>query len=325
MDAKLGLTRVLGVCVALVLLAAPVLNAADKPVPVKLTLDWNPEPEFGGFYAAKSTNLFEKHGLDVALKPTGEGAPMWQLIAAGKTDFATTSADQVLIARSQGADVVALFAVYQTCPQGIMVHKARNFQSIADVFSHAGTLEAEDATWLQYCRKKYGTNGVKVIADSGGIAQFLAKPNDSMQCFVTSEPIQAKAKNAQVQAFLIADAGYNPYTTVVITSGEMIRKNPARAAAMVEACKEGWAAYLADPKPANAVMGAINKDMDAATFTAAANAQKPLIETDETKKGSLGMMTTQRWEDLSKQLVDLGVIKRAVAAKDCFVTGDQLK
>ena len=82
--------------------------------------------------------------------------------------------------------------------------------------------------------------------------------------------------------------------------------------------------YLDDPKPANELMGKLNHDMDAPTFAAAAEAQKPLIETDETKKSALGTMTAARWDDLSKQLVDLGVIKSAIPAKDCFVGADQL-
>ena len=52
---------------------------------------------------------------------------------------------------------------------------------------------------------------------------------------------------------------------------------------MERALREGWRAYLDDPKPANEVMGKINKSMDAETFAAAAEAQKPLIESDETK------------------------------------------
>src|SRR5688572_26453653 len=74
-----------------------------EPAKVRLTLDWKPEPEFGGFYAAELNGSFKKHGLDVEIRPFGPGAPTWQLVATGRTDFATTAADQVLIARSQGA------------------------------------------------------------------------------------------------------------------------------------------------------------------------------------------------------------------------------
>ena len=122
------------------------------PEKVRLTLDWKPEPEFGGFYAAQLNGAFAKHGLDMDIKPAGPGAPTWQLVATGRTEFATTAADQVLVARAQGADVVALFAVYQTSPQAIMAHKARGFTKLADVFQNPGTLAAEDNAWLRFCR-----------------------------------------------------------------------------------------------------------------------------------------------------------------------------
>src|SRR4051812_39778059 len=74
--------------------------AADK---VKITLNWVPEPEFGGIYAAKENGAFAKHNLDVEIMSGGAGTPTWQLVANGKTDFAVASADEVFIARSQGA------------------------------------------------------------------------------------------------------------------------------------------------------------------------------------------------------------------------------
>jgi NitT/TauT family transport system substrate-binding protein len=78
-----------------------------------LTLDWVPEPEFGGFYAAREGGAFVRQGLEIDIRPRGQGQT-WKLVAEKATDFATTAADQVLIAREQGADVVAIFAVYQT-------------------------------------------------------------------------------------------------------------------------------------------------------------------------------------------------------------------
>ncbi len=285
-----------------------------------LLLDWRAEPEFGGFYAAQAGGNFTNHGLSIDIKSAGEGADMWQLIAQGKADFGTTAADQVLIARAKGADVVALFAVYQTCPQGVMVHKARGFKSLADVFTHPGTLEAEDNAWLSFCRKKYAAHDVNITNYPGGIANFMAKPEDSQQCFVTAEPILATAAHGDPQTFLIADAGYNPYTTVVITRGDLVRSNPAMVKSMVAACREGWRAYLDNPSAANSAMELLNHDMDPPTFAAAAQAQKPLIDTP-----MLGTMTAQRWNDLSSQLVNLGVLQAPIPAKDCFVDVDELK
>jgi NitT/TauT family transport system substrate-binding protein len=297
---------------------------------IKLLLDWRPEPEFGGFYAANlpggTGGGFASHQLNATLTSAGEGAPTWQLLASGQCDFATTAADQVLIARSQKADVVAIFAVYQTCPQGVMVHKARNFTSLGDVFANPGTLAAEDNAWLHFCQQKFAPVKATITGYTGGFAPFLAQPDYSQQCFITSEPILVKHQGgaggaggagADPQTFLIADSGYNPYTTVVIARGETVKDHPDFVKAMVAACREGWRSYLDDPSAANAVMGKLNTEMDAQTFADAAAAQKPLIE----NKDGLGMMTQDRWESLRSQLIDLKIITaaNAPAAIECFV------
>src|SRR5688500_14263807 len=75
--------------------ANPAAPGTPGAVAVRLTLDWKPEPEFGGFYAANQGGEFAKRGLDVDLRSAGPGAPTWQLVAQGKTDFATTAADQI--------------------------------------------------------------------------------------------------------------------------------------------------------------------------------------------------------------------------------------
>ena len=284
----------------------------------QITLDWKPEPEFGGFYAADFDGAFKRQNLEVQIKAGGEGAPTWQLVANGQTEFATTAADQVLIARARGADVVAVFAVYQTSPQGIMAHKARGFTKINDVFTHEGTLAVEDNAWVKYLLNKFGSPAVKMTAYSGGVAAFLAKPDYSQQCFVTSEPIEAQRQGGDPQTFLVADAGYNPYTTVLITKGDVVKQHPEKVKAMVEACRDGWRKYLDDAPATNAQLMKLNKDMDAQTFAAAAAAQKPLIETDETKSSGLGSMTLQRWQTLAQQLVDLKVIDKAPPAEECF-------
>lgn len=294
--------------------AAPTAAAT----PVKLTLDWKPEPEFGGFYAAQLTGAFAAGGLDVTIKSAGPGAPTWQLVAAGKADFATTAADQVVVARSKGADVVAVYAVYQTSPQAVMVHAGRGFASLKDVFAAPGTLAAEDDAWLRFCRTKFGKGPVKVVGYTGGVAAFLAKPDYSQQCFVTSEPIEAKRLGGDPQTFLVADAGYNPYTTVVVCRGQTARDHPEQVKAIVAACRAGWRAYLDDPAATNAAMGKLNRDMDPATFAAAAEAQRKLIETADTRKSHLGAMTVDRWDELAKQLADLKVIDHPVPGRACF-------
>ncbi len=91
---------------------------------------------------------------------------------------------------------------------------------------------------------------------------------------------------------------------------------------MAAACREGWQDYLDHPRAVNAIMHGLNPDMDLQTFAEAAAAQKPLIETDQTKAAGLGCMTLDRWKTLEGQLVDLGVINGSVDAGRCFINPD---
>jgi NitT/TauT family transport system substrate-binding protein len=290
--------------------ALAVLGACGKTTKkIRLALNWKPDPQFGGFYAAP----YQKHGLDVEILPGGAGTPTVQMIGAGSAEFGIVSADELVLARARGNDVVALFATFQNCPQGIMVHASRNLSSIGDVVKE-GTLAIQRG--LPYARlleKKYGFEHVQVVPSPGGdISAFLHDEKFAQQCFIMSEPLQARHSGVDVKVFPVSDIGYNPYTTVLATSGKMI--DSETVAPMVAAVREGWRAYLDDAKPTNQHMHDLNPGMELAAFAEISDAQKPFIETD----AGLGTMTAQRWETLVAQLKDLGDIPQAIPAQDCF-------
>jgi NitT/TauT family transport system substrate-binding protein len=289
-------------------------TAAAKPAPakVKLALDWVPEPEFGGFYAARENGAFARHGVEVEILGGGAGAPVAQMVAAGQADFGTTSGDAVLTARARGVDLVPMFAVYQTTPHALMAHASKGFTSMAQLFSSGSTVALEPGlAYAQFLKKKYGFDKVKIVPYDGGVARFLADKDFVQQGFLTSEPLAAKKQGGDPVVFKIADEGFNPYATVVVTRGELLKQQPERVRAFIDAVREGWRAYLDNPKPANDVMAKLNTTMDAETFALVAETQKPLIETEETRAKGLGTMSRERWETLGQQLVELGVIEKA--------------
>jgi NitT/TauT family transport system substrate-binding protein len=65
-------------------------------------------------------------------------------------------------------------------------------------------------------------------------------------------------------------------------------------------------------------MGKLNPTMDAKTFKDSAEAQKPLIETANTKRLGLGAMTVERWQTLVQQLLELKVIEKPVDPQASF-------
>jgi NitT/TauT family transport system substrate-binding protein len=294
---------------------------------VTLQLNWKPEPQFGGFYAAQVNSAYERHGLDVTITAGGAGAPTVDMIGAGTVPFAIVSGDEIVRARSVGNLVVALFAVYQTNPQGIMTRASRRFKTLADIFTHPGILAMERGLpYSDFLRQKYGFGKLKIVPSPfGDLSLYRTEANYAMQCFVTSEPLAAKKTGIEPQTFLIAESGYNPYTTVLATSERYLKSNPQIVKSMVDAVREGWQAYLMDPVKANDYMGRLNPTMDAQTFKESAAAQKPLIESADTKRLGLGAMTLDRWQTLVEQLVQLKVIDKPVKAQAHFIELSQAK
>lgn len=303
---------ILTLCLAL--LCAP-LHAE----PLVLALNWKPEPQFGGFYAAQVQGDYAKQKLDVKIIEGGSGTPTIQMLTAGKVDYALVSADEIAIAHARGAtNIVALFATYQTNPQAIMTHAERGFKSLDDVLHSEGTLLWQSGLpYAQYFKKKYAPLKVSTAPYLGGIGNFQNDAKVAQQCFATSEPLTAAAAGLKVKTFLVADSGYNPYTAVLVTSRERLQRNPDEVKRMVGAVRSGWEGYLKDPAPTNIAMRALNKSMSTQTFTDSAQAQVPLIRPAGTAK--LGSMTLERWQTLVGQLVEIKAIPAPVPTAQLFV------
>jgi NitT/TauT family transport system substrate-binding protein len=286
---------------------------------VTIALNWKAEPEFGGLYAAREQKRFEAVGLHVELTG-GAGAPVIQMLVAGQVDFGIVNADDVLVARERGDDLVAVFATYQTSPLGIMTHAERGAKSLADVFALGGTLAVEPGSpYVKFLEKKYDLSKLQIVPYGFSVAPFLTAPDISMQCFVTAEPIEARRQGADPKVFLVADSGYDPYITVLAMRGSLVREKPALVKSLVHALRAGWRSYLDDPRPTNALMHGLNHDMDAETFDLGAAAQRGLIQDEWTHAHGLGSMSVERWRELGAQLVDLGILKKAPDPAACFV------
>jgi len=298
------------------LLGAALLTACGKSSQkIRLALNWKPEPDFGGFYAAP----YPKYGLDVEILPGGAGTPTIQMVGAGSAEFGIVAADELVVARSRGNDVVAVFAVFQNNPLGIMVHASRKLSSLADVFQSGTVAMQRGLSYARLLEKKYGFDKVKIVpSPNGDVSAFLHDKNFAQQGYITSEPLVARRLGGDVQVFPISDIGFNPYTDVMATSGELLRSKPEMIKSMVAAVREGLRIYLDDPQPTNVRMQQLNPTMPLDLFTETAEVQRPLIETEETRRKGLGVMTRERWETLIMQLKDLGDIGNAPAAEDCF-------
>jgi NitT/TauT family transport system substrate-binding protein len=300
----------------------PSAPQASGPDAVKIALNWLPEPQFGGWYQAQANGDYAKNNLNVTIVKGGSGAPTIQTVSAGTFEFAVTSGEEVLIQQQNGLDVVALFALYQTSPRAIMTSKERGLKSLQEVFK-SGTLIVEPgSTFLKFLDKKFGLDKVKQVPYSGGVA-YLNGPDYAQQCFFTSEPVSARAMGKDPQVFLVSEAGYNPYMSVLVCRREYLEKNRDLVTRFVKATREGWTSYEADPTKANQVMAKEREPNAAETkfkeFQEVAGLEKQLILNDATKEKGIGMMTDEDWTRTAKQLLDLGIIKSIPDVKKLYV------
>jgi len=297
-------------------------SSAGDPVglkPVKLALNWVPENEFGGYYEAREKGYFRAEGLDATIQAGGAGVPIVQMVASGQAEFGIAGADEVILARLRGADVVPIWATFQTAPTAIMTPAARGASTLADVFS-GGTLAVEPGlVYVAFLKKKYGFDKVKVVPYDGGVARFVTEKDYAQQCYVTTEPIVARRRGVEPKIFPIAAEGFNPYAGLVIVRRATWQNDPAVVRSFLRAIRRGWRSYLDNPAASDAVMAKLNPTMDAETFAEAGKIQRPLIETAATRVSGLGVMDKARWETLAVQLVELGMIEKAPPIDDYWI------
>src|SRR3954467_14176987 len=86
---------------------------------VKLLLNWFPEAEHGGFYAALVNGYYREAGLDVDIVPGGPTVPVVQQVAGRQVEFGIANADPILFGRAEGAPVIAVMAPLQISPRCI--------------------------------------------------------------------------------------------------------------------------------------------------------------------------------------------------------------
>jgi len=266
-------------------------------IPVRLQLDWYPQPEQGGFFTAQQLGYYKAEGLDVTILPLPQYGSVAQQVAAGKADFGLGSSDQVLEWNSNGLPLVAVSATMQHDPQAIMVHKDSSVNEFKDL--EGRTVAAQTgATWLKYVISRYNLRQVRQIPTTLSIANFLASPDYVQQIFITSEPFFARQAGADVRTLLISSSGYDPYR-VQFTTHEFATQHPEIVAKFVRASIRGWQEYLRNPGPTNAHLLTVNPALNPAqeAYTAKALSEGGFVSGGDGSGAQIGQMTARRFRN----------------------------
>jgi NitT/TauT family transport system substrate-binding protein len=219
----------------------------------------------------------------------------------GRVHFAVENADQVLLARKEGADLVAVMAVMQDSPRCIMVHEKSGIRSLADL--HDITLAiGEGNPFAEFLKSQLPLDNVRIVSYSGSIAKFLVDDQFAQQGYVFSEPIVARQRGADPLPLMVSELGFNPYTGLVLTHRDLIEQQPELVRKFVRATIRGWQRFLQDPQTANAEIHRLNPEMDAKSLAQAVDVVRKLCLTAGSDVAELGKMVPARWEKLARQL-----------------------
>ena len=286
---------------------------------VKLALNWFPEAEHGGFYAAHIHGYYAARNIEVEILGGGPDAPVIQRVSTGAVEFGVTNADDVLYARAQQAPVVALMAPYQVNPRCIMVHESSDIKHI-DQISNITLAMSQRPAFSHYLRWKYPLEGVNIVPYPGNVSQFLANPNFAQQGYVFSEPFVARQQGGNPRALLVSDIGFNPYASVIIATEETIAQRTDIVRAVVEASIEGWEHYLRDGQETNQYINSLNPEMGLDILAYGVEESAALVLDPVASEKGLGYMSSARWNELHKQMVEAGLIKAEGSAEGAFDT-----
>jgi NitT/TauT family transport system substrate-binding protein len=307
-------------------LCSTAAGAADK---VTFLTSWFAQAEYGGFYQAKATGLYEKAGLDVTLKMGGPQVNGMQLLLAGETDVMMGYDLQVLKMLEQGHAVITIATSFQHDLQGMMTHT--NVNSLADLKDKTILVATPGrTTWWPWLKAKYGYTDAQTRPYTFNLQPFFADENVVQQSYPSSEPFQARQKGVPVKFFLFARDGYPPYGTTMVANHSFVDKNPDAAARFVKASLEGWRSYLYDPAPANALIKTDNPKMSDEQIAFGIEQLKALrvLDGGDAQAMGIGIMTQARWKATYDFMVAAGLLKAEVdwtqGFTDRFVKGLKL-
>jgi NitT/TauT family transport system substrate-binding protein len=305
--------------------------AALSPARAQATLDkvsfgtnWVPEAEHGGFFQAVADGTYKRYGLDVTIVPGGPNDNNRMLLISGKLDFFMAANTLMsLDAVANKVPVVSVAAIFQKDPQVFLTHPESKITKLEELKPLTLFVSKEGITgYFQWLKSEYGFNEKNVRPYTFNPQPFIATAQSAMQGYVTSEPYAVeKAAQFKPGIILLADYGFNTYSTLIETRSELIDKKPDLVQRFVDASIIGWYNYLyGDNAPANALIKKLNPEMtdDLLAFSLAKMKEYGIVDSGDTLREGIGAMSDEREASFFDKMVRAGVVKPDVDFRKAY-------
>jgi len=275
---------------------------APKRESVRVMLDFFPNADHAGLYAAQGTGAFRKAGLDVALQaPSDPSAPL-KLLAAGKVDLAISYEPELLLARDKGQQLVAVGALVQKPLTSVM---SIGRKAIADPRQLAGKTVGTagipyQSAYLKAILDKAGVDPGRVKEVNVGFnlvpAMLSGRVDATLGAFWNYEGVQLAQQRKRPKVIRMEQAGVPTYNELVIVArrDDLDTEGGAKVRRFLRALAQGMKALKQDPATGIDPLLRANRDLDRKLQEASVKATMPVFFPADTSK-PFGFMAPGEW------------------------------
>ena len=164
---------------------------------------------------------------------------------------------------AQNIPVIAVAAMFQKDPQVLLAHPGQGFETFEDLKNATLFVSSEGLqSYFKWMQAEFGFAENQTKPYTFNPQPFLVDKRSAMQGYVTSEPFAVEKAGVKPKIFLLADQGFNTYSTLIEARRETVEKRPDLVQRFVDASAIGWYNYLyGDNKAANELIRKHNPEM----------------------------------------------------------------
>ena len=296
-------------------------TALDK---VSFGTNWVAEAEHGGFFQAVADGTYQAYGLDVTIVPGGPNNNNRMLLISGKLDFFMAANTLMSFdAVANNVPVISVAAIFQKDPQVLLTHPESKITRLEELKPLTLLVSKEGvSSYFQWLKSEYGFSEEKVRPYTFNSQPFIADKQSAMQGYVTSEPfaIEQSAK-FKPGIILLADYGFNTYSTLIETRGDLIDKKPDLVQRFVDASIVGWYHYLyGDNAAANAMIKKLNPEMtdELLAYSIARMKEYGIVDSGDSLRDGIGAMTDERMASFFDKMVRAHVVRSDIDYRKAY-------
>lgn len=293
---------------------------------VSVVLDWTPNTNHTGLYAAVDQGFYEQEGLKVTILQPGAGGAD-QMVASGEVPFGISYQESITQARVQGVPLVSLAAVIQHNTSGFAAPTDRNIKSPKDFEGkrYGGWGSPVEAAVMKSIMDQEGADVSKVENINMGDADFFTavkRDIDFAWIFYAWTGIEAKLRGEPIDMLYVKDYSdsLDYYTPVIATNEKQIADDPELVKAFMKATSEGYEYAIDHPAEAADILIQAVPDLDPELVKASQEWLSPKYRDDADQ---WGMQKPEVWDNYGKWMSSQNLLEGEFDSTKAF-TNDYL-